>query len=509
MGDRPPGRAHARVPRVKIKTTGSLAALAWVAACGGRSTSPGTTLVTDAVLAEVSADQRYIAYYKQPRGLANGPYSGSLEVMPLPSGAAISLGEGAFDANFSGSARALYFFQRPTFNAATSSYAGALSIWTPALTAPVSLSSGYVPVSSTTPDHSTTLYFDVPGLAAGTAGAAKLVRTAECAGTTCPVTTLAEGVVVLGTRMSGDGSYAAYDMQTTNGDGQYAVSLVSVANGTTTQVATIAGMPSQVNGFRLSDLSIDGSLLATLTQGSGGAPSIQVISTATGAPVPWAAPPPGTTCTKVLFSDASTLFVGALDAQGNPLVFRTTATEAAPFVQATQFFLTHGPSGAERYFFFSTTPGAVFGSGSPYDLQMIDLSGSPSPIPLAQSTRSAPALSGDLSMVWFVDQYDAATGLGALKTASLPSGQVSAVASPVYGGSANFGAGKDDLFYFENAAVPSPAVPNGLDEPLDVYTGGRSQRIDPDALRWATGENPPTLYVSAENPLRIYSEALP
>ena len=53
-----------------------------------------TSLIQGAVLAQVSSDQSFIAYYNQPSRLANGPYIGSLEVMPLPSGRAIPLGDG-------------------------------------------------------------------------------------------------------------------------------------------------------------------------------------------------------------------------------------------------------------------------------------------------------------------------------------------------------------------------------------------------------------------------------
>src|SRR5580658_8908127 len=188
-----------------------------MAGCGRvdqSSQSAPTTLIEGAVLAQVSSNESFIAYYNQPSRLANGPYIGSLEVMPLPSGRAIPLGDGAFYANFDQSVGTLYFFQQPSFDANLSTYIGSLSIWTPKLDAPVALSAGYVPYSETTVDHSTTIFFDTPTHDETASGEVKLLQTGDCAGTSCPVKTLAKGLTLTAVRISLDGRYVAYDTTT-------------------------------------------------------------------------------------------------------------------------------------------------------------------------------------------------------------------------------------------------------------------------------------------------------
>jgi hypothetical protein len=112
--------------------------------------------------------------------------------------------------------------------------------------------------------------------------------------------------------------------------------------------------------------------------------------------------------------------------------------------------------------------------------------------------------------VWFLDPYDATTGLGAIMAASLPEGRLSTVASPAsFSGGANFCADTNQLFYFGTPNAPSPAVPNWADAPLYDFSQGTSRQVDPDALRWISASSPPTVYVTADNPLRIYRELLP
>jgi hypothetical protein len=482
-----------------------------LAGCGGQTEGhTPTTLVENAVGASVSFDGTFIAYYVQPSRLSAGPFSGSLEVMPLPSGSAISLGDGAIGANFGASVGTLYFLQRPTMDATTSEYTGTFSIWTPKLDVPVALSSGYVPRSVTTADHSVILFLDTPQPDQAAPGQVKLLQTGECAGTSCPVQTLADGVALTAERMSPDGRYAAYDTETlADGGEEREIFLVSVADATTTQVATTTIPARVVSVQELSSFAPDGSLLATLTTIDGNALQLQVISTATGAPIPWATPP-GTFSTNVQFADPATLLVGVLDAQGISSVYRTTATEASLLVNATQFFLSYVPAGAERYLFFTTTTTTTaLASNAPYDLQMLDLSAPTAPpVTLAQSTRSVPSVSNDLSAAWFIDPYDAATGLGTLIAASLPGGRLSTVASSAnFSGGENFGGDTSHLFYFGTPSFSS-SVPNAAGAALYDFIQGASEQVDPDALRWDS-DSTPTIYVTANNPLRIYREPLP
>src|SRR5580658_995832 len=124
------------------------AALWVLTGCGGRAeTLTPAPIVQNAVAAAVSPDQSLIAYYSQPSHVSGTLFTGILEVLPLASGSAIRLGDEAFAANFGLSGETLYFFQHPTLDATTSEYTGTLSIWTPKLDAPVTLSSGYVPRS--------------------------------------------------------------------------------------------------------------------------------------------------------------------------------------------------------------------------------------------------------------------------------------------------------------------------------------------------------------------------
>jgi hypothetical protein len=47
------------------------------------------------------------------------------------------------------------------------------------------------------------------------------------------------------------------------------------------------------------------------------------------------------------------------------------------------------------------------------------------------------------------------------------------------------------------------------DAPLYRFSQGTSQQVEPDALLWDSAPNAPTLYVTADNPLRVYQEPLP
>jgi hypothetical protein len=468
-------------------------------------------LVENAVVADVSGDQKLLAFYTKPTRLNGGPYSGSLQVMTLPSGAPLSLAEDAFDANFNGPSETMYFFQQPALNPKKSNYAGTLWLWNPTLTAPVALSSGYASISATTADHAVTLFLDTPGPDSSVPGDVRLVRTQDCANASCVTTTVASGVVVLATRVSLDGRYAAYDTQTTDGTTtERDVFLVSVADATTTHVGA-AMIPYGMQGLqRFSDLSPDGSLLATITAADGNGLALQVVSTTTGAGTPWSALPAGLSCTGVQFADATRLLVGTVDAQGGSAVYLTTATEASVLVNASQFFLEHSPPGAERYFFYSTTPVAALATGAPYDLQMLDLLSPSAPsVPLATASLSTPKLSDDLSRVWVTDHEDPSTGLGTLMIASLPAGPASIAASGAYASSANFAAGTDGFIYGDGEATAA-SVPNGVVGPLSILTGsGATLPIESDSLRWVSAPSPATIYVTADNPLRIYREATP
>ena len=505
--------ANARTQRSRRRGKYRTACLALVlVSCGQTKGPPSEVVVANAIGAAVSFDQSLIAYYTRPSRLSGGPFTGSLEVMPLPSGSATSLAEGVFGASFGASVDTLYFAQRPTLDPTTQEYTGTLSIWRSGLHAPVALSSGFVPRSVTTADHSATLFLDTPEPDQDAAGQVKLLRTSECAGTSCPVQTLGDAVMVTAMRMSLDGRYAAYDTKAgASADADRAVFLVSVTGGATTQVATPT-IPAQLPfAQELSSLSPDGSLLATLTTISGQPLQLQVLSTATGTPVPWSTPPAGTMGENLQFADAATLFVGAQDARGNTAVYRTTATATSLIVSATQFFLSYVPAGAERYLFFSTTAATALASKAPYDLQMLDLS-APNAVPvlLAHATRGTPSISNDLSTAWFLDPYNTTTGLGAVVAASLPEGRLSTVASAAsFSGGANFCAGTNQLFYFGTPTGPSRAVANASDEPLYDFSQGTSRQVDPDGLRWISASNPPTVYVTADNPLRIYREPLP
>jgi hypothetical protein len=299
----------------------------------------------------------------------------------------------------------------------------------------------------------------------------------------------------------------AYDTTTvSNGVETHDVFFASVADGVPTRVATttIPAQAASLNWY-LSAFAPDGSKLVTLTAIDGAPLQLQVISTATGMPIAWGAPPAGTQCIGASFADPGTLFVLVLDAQGGLSVHRTTATGDAPFVNATQFFIEHIPTGAERYLFYSTTAATALAAQAPYDLHMFDLSAPSAPsVALAVSTQSTPNLSDDLSTVWFLDQYDTTTQLGALLTASLPGGQLSTVVGAA--GGASFANGSNHLFYFGTSLVTSG---NLFGAPLYVWSDGTSQQVDPEAFEWDSAATPPTLYVTTANPLRIYSELTP
>jgi hypothetical protein len=471
-------------------------------------TPPPSTLVEGAIEASVSFDQTFLAYYTQPSKLPNGPYSGSLEVMPLPSGSAVALGDGAYKATFGESADALYFDRQPAMDVTTGLYVGIFSVWTPRLDASVALTSGYATLGVGTADQAAYIFVDAAEPNVKAPGQVKLVRTGDCAGTSCPVTTLADGVVVTGTRMSLDGRHASYTTQTiAGGVDTRDFFLVSVADGTTTHVASTT-IPPQVESinYSLSGFSPDGSLFASVTTSQGVPLQLQVISTATGAPVPWATPPPGTMCTNVAFSDPETLFLGVLDASGGWHLHRSTATEEALFLNASQFFVFNAPQGAGRYLFFSTGPVVA---KQPHDLQMMDLASPSMPtVSLAMATFGGIHLSRDVSSLWLVDQFDVTAGTGTLMTASLPAGQLAKVADSVAPSGANFGGGTDHLFYF-GAATLASGVANAEGQPLLGWSQGDVHQVDPDALRWDDAPNPPTMYVTADNPLRIYRESLP
>jgi hypothetical protein len=67
--------------------------------------------------------------------------------------------------------------------------------------------------------------------------------------------------------------------------------------------------------------------------------------------------------------------------------------------------------------------------------------------------------------------------------------------------------GTHQLFYFGTSTLPT-GVSNLAASPLYRWNQGETHQVELDALRLDTAPSPPTIYVSAANPLRIYRQSL-
>jgi hypothetical protein len=397
-------------------------------------------------LASVAPDESLIAYLTQTTLLA-GTRTGALTVARMSSPKTrLFTDANAFSASFTSvGINTLFYFVNGVVTSDPGSTAvyGQLKLWLPGLPMPVKLSSGFAPGMAPSPRGAFVIFHDTttPSVLAG--GDVVLVRSSDCSGTACVMTTLSSNVIVDGEYfdVSNDENHAAYVVKSSDATPTYQIFLVNVPQKTQTLVASGTFRPTL--GF-----SPDGTLLAV------GMSSLQVFSTATGQTVSWATLPTNTV--RVfgnLFADSQTLIADLLQSTSGRHLFMLTAGAATQLTTNTvqDFELprdTPDTTASARYCVANTSETNGVG-----DLQLYDLAAkSPTPIQLATAASVlSVTISRDSSLLKFLEHYDPATGRGDLTVVALPSGTPTHVASSV-SSSAPFFAGANELFYVDNSS---------------------------------------------------------
>jgi hypothetical protein len=420
--------------------------LCFVALAGCSSSGP-QKLADNAVLAAVSPDEKFLAYYTNYSMMSNHAALGTLSVKPIGGGATTALGDNAFGGAFTMTGSALTWSTGPTpstdANAVNVVYGG-LSVWTPQTTAPVKLTTGLATYAAEPPDSSFVLYFDGAMPTRTQTGNVSLVRTSECAGTACKPIMLAANVEVSSMIASLDGRFGAYVVRSGTGAGaMHDAWLVDVMAGTATKLAS-----STLANFVA--LSPDGNLAAVgASMTVPGVPvavplQLQVFSTSSKAAVPWAAQPQGTGTVQAAFSDASTLITRVTTAQMMSSIYRTTASAATQLVPTAKLFILQRNTAQAARWLFVTTANAT----APYDLSVYDLmAATPTAMTLGTMT-SAPTVSSDGTVVRFLESYDVNAETGSLMTAALPA-QPTKIADAVPAGGVAFVNESDKLLYLD------------------------------------------------------------
>lgn len=468
------------------------AAAFWCGGCAGPVEE--VRLVDHGTLASVSTHQKYMAFYETMAPLPTGAPSGPLAVMPLPDGDLKGITEDvAFGATFNSSGLALVYSLDPTPTtdlAATEIYGG-LGVWTPSLDRGVRLTNGFAVFHAEPADNAFTLLWDAEKPTVNATGNVVLVRTGECASGACSPKVLATGVTVTGFEISPDSKHAVYSVRSDVGaTTTLATFLVSIADGTSVEVArTEASLDLAPFAF-----SPDGSLLASAVTKGGIRESLQVISTATGAPVPWAAPPATARCHQFAFVDDKTLIARTVDSDESHDVYRLTSDHQEHIGSDVKYFvMSERSTGARRYLFAATT--RPVGAGGNEDAELYDLAAAqPSPVPVATGVPVLPTLSDDLRYARFLGSFDPASALGELGVVSLPDGKVTSVAKDIAEvGGAAFAAGGARLLYIDAGATPaSGATPRA--GALRKWQDGVTRTIASNVINFRTRESPDVLY---------------
>jgi hypothetical protein len=387
--------------------------VALVALAGACDAPTGPRLLaSNAQVAAVSSDDKYLAMLEQPT-LSGSLWSGTLSVQPLPSGKPIVLDDSASRAQFSETGDVLVY--------GTAAPDGASSflprLWRPEFSWGVKVSDDLFTNIVVSRDGSALLLFDGQRLFA--------VRTDDCDKFGCMPVLLGNSVSYL--VLARNGRYAVFALNDTPGTVE--VRLYDFG----------AGQQRVVGGTSLAlrqpaDLSDD----ATRVLYTDGA-SVHVVTTDGGTELPWAQPPAKVSVQVVTFADAQTVLAIVVDATGTARLMRLTADSAQALGTAHDCAAVAGNT---RVAFVAQNgfPGA-----GPSDLELMDLSSGTVTQMGAQVPRY-PTISDDSKWAWFRDRYDQQTGTGTLTMIDLSTASATAVEF-LPADTAVFVPGKSELYY--------------------------------------------------------------
>ncbi len=478
------------------------ASLLALAGCGGSPSGP-TRLVDDAVLAGVSPDEKYVASYTGYSTLAGGGPTGTLSVLTVSGGATTRLADGAFDASFNRGGSTLLYATgpAPSIDSGSTAVYGKLGMWTPGMTGGAAITAGYAIRTAQPPDNAWVLVLDGAKPTTAQDGDLLLAKASACSGASCPSKILASGRVGA-MAASLDGKWGAYVIRNGTGVGAtWQTFLVDVGAGTAAKVAETTGAGGSQVAF-----SPDGALLATTTANGIIPLQLQVIATATGMPVPWAAQPAMTGTAQAIFTDGQTLWLHALTLQGDGGLYRTTAAAATQIAGAGGTLEDQKiPAAAGRFLFVATNPANGVEAMEMFDAQ----AATPAPIMLAGKTNNFPTVADDATMARILDDFDAGSRLGTLVAIALPSGTTTRVAPGVAATAAGFAEGTSKLLYI---SASDPAGAGALDE----WQAGGATALVKGAYNWRSRNGNLYFAITAPDPsatpplsAAIYVEPLP
>ena len=456
----------------------------------GCSSSGPRKLVDNAVLAAVSEDHSYLAYYTGPTMLPDDAITGSLSVEKI-GGAPIKLADGAFGATFNRSGDTLWFATNPqksTDPNSTTIY-GTLQIWTPNLSAPVAITSGLSILDASPPDGSFVISFDAPMPMARQMGNVVLARASDCDGTACKPIMLASNVECTGVQISQDGRFAAYAI--TSGTGaaaEHQAWLVNVATGAATMIAqsTLAEPIA---------LSPDGNLFATTKEVAMAQLKLPlqlaVFSTSSMQEVTWAAQPAMTGSVQLAFTDASTLILRTQALQGASTIYKTTAGAATMLGPGKFFAIQHVPAAAARWVFVSQNGTNVL--EPPYDVSVYDSTAATPTATMLATAGTLPSVSDDGTQARFLDMFDATALTGNLMVSTLPAAP-QMVASGVTEGASAFALGSDELYWLD-------AI--GGTGSMNEWLNGKTKVVAKNVYDFRTRDMPATIWyaITAADPI--------
>jgi len=452
-----------------LQVVASTSMLCLASGCGPQDREHGSAakLIDTAVLADVSASQKSIAYY----------LNGASEYVKTPD-RVITLGDGIPRSSFGERSENLLFTNGaiPSVDDPTQQF-GAINFWTPAMSAPVKLSSGLAINSSSPPARSFVILFDAPNPTTSLqSGDVLLVRASDCAGNACSPVTLASNVQVTAVGYSLDGRFAGYIV--VNGTGATALHetwLVDVAAGSTRKIA--ASMQSASFSF-----SPSGDLIATTTQSGTSNRQVQVFSTTTTMTVPWAQQPMTTETVAVDLIDDEQLLarvrpISITDSSFDSL-YLMSVTTATRLTQAPGVYsVDRRNASTARWLFVAETSTRLL----LYDLR------DPSSLPAHLSTAfdAIPRMTQDGLAAAFIDDFDNSTGTGSLTLVELGTLSKTRVADNIAPRAYEFASGTNNLIWLD--ALDGTGM-------LREWKGGAAIDVAGPVFNFTSRSSPPTVF---------------
>jgi len=443
--------------------------LSVVAGCSpSRLPTNATKLIDTAVLADVSASQQSIAYYLNETS----------QYVKTPD-RVITVGDGTFWPSFGERGEALTFSSGATPSAEDPTrYFAALSLWTPAMSAPAKLSSGLAVHWSVPPDRSFVILFDAPNPTLTLQpGDVLLVRASDCAGNACRPITLATNVQATAVSSSFDGRFASYVV--VNGTGAAALHetwIVDVAAGTTRKIAASSQSAS-------SSFSPRGDLIAATTQTGILNRQLQVFSTTTAMPVTWAPQPMTTETVAVTFAEEDQLLARvhptSITDSSLDSLYVMSGTAATPLGRATGAYLVNRRSTATARWLFMVDANRLL---------LLDLGNlSADALNLSTAFDAIPRISDDGTSAVFLDNYDSSGGSGSLTRVELATGTKTRIAENIVPRAYDFATGTTSILWLD--AVDGTGM-------LREWKAGTAMDIAGPVFNFISRPSPPTVYLT-------------